>query len=1070
MAVYSGLAMPPHNVSSASDVEGLQIHSLSATSYADQPAVQEGDRQLTYTELTSRATAMARKLVEQYAIEPGDCIGLCVARGLELPLSLLAIVNSGAAYVPLDPSFPHTRLHYMADDSQCQIILGSRQYEAIFAESGKPFIYVEDLVAEVSLAIEPVSAPTEALLDRAACPEQPVYVIYTSGSTGQPKGVELPYRALDNLVAWQLKQDGFNKPGRTLQFTPVSFDVHFQEFFVTWMAGGTVVMVDDELRRDPLSLLRFIADQSITHLYLPFVALQQLAEIAVTYGPIPETLEQVVTAGEQLQVNRFISTFFERLPSTQLHNHYGPSETHVVSAYTLTGEPSSWPLLPPIGLPVDNVKLRLLNEQGMPVAPGETGELIISGDCLANGYRYRQELTAEKFPLLNISGTEQRCYRTGDLARQLPDGNYEYLGRIDNQVKIRGYRVEIGEIEAALSGHPTVREVAVAAHRNDRGEPNLAAYVVPGQDLSDIQISSAETDADEAQGTAAESQQLAQWQQVWDGTYTEQGSDVDPALDFCGWNSSYTGEPLPKNEMTAWVRATVDRVLQLKPRRVLEIGCGTGLILHNLAPHCEQYVGTDFSAVALQRLQGTLAQRGEDLQHVRLQQCAAHELSAFKPGEFDCIVLNSVTQHFPSADYLLTVVQQCCELLSAGGTVFIGDVTNKLTRESFFASLAAHEARQEVKLSELRAELQKRLGAETELVVEPAFFLQLQRHIESVSDARVLLKHGAYRNELGDFRYDVVLHIGSSASGATAEWQNWPQFGNLQAIRQQLESQADSALAISNIPNKRLQQYRQQLQYINEHADMSRRELRSALQANGVDLEGSLEPDELQALAEQAGFSASIYWQDQPYAFDVCFTPKAQQVAPQQRNLSREKPLENCSSRPLGNFTEALVPALRSYLAERMPEYMVPAKFMMLSQLPVTPTGKLDRKSLPVPGRKRPELACDYIEPNTELQKALAAIWGEVLDIDKVGLSDNFFDLGGNSILSLRVAMKVKDTLERDLPVAYFFQHPTLESMSAFLADQNDQSAEVLRSSTASRAVKAKAAFARGRKAVRKMR
>jgi thioesterase domain-containing protein/acyl carrier protein len=300
-------------------------------------------------------------------------------------------------------------------------------------------------------------------------------VIYTSGSTGQPKGVTLGRRALANLLAWQC-QDSRAGPGwRTLQFTPLSFDVHFQEFFSTWATGGTLVLIDEESRADPARLLATVEREEIARLFLPFVALQTLAQTACQRRRYPACLREVITAGEQLQITPALRDFFTHLPGCTLHNHYGPSETHVVTAHTLGGDPASWPLLPPIGRPLPGVQVQVLDGNGRPAAEGEAGELHLGGVALADGYHNRPELTAERF----VDRAGGRFYRTGDLVRRLAGGDLEYLGRLDDQVKVRGHRVELGEIEARLREHPAVAQCAVALHHGPQEGRRLVAYWVP---------------------------------------------------------------------------------------------------------------------------------------------------------------------------------------------------------------------------------------------------------------------------------------------------------------------------------------------------------------------------------------------------------------------------------------------------------------------------------------------------------------------------------------------------------------------------------------------------------------
>ena len=298
--------------------------------------------------------------------------------------------------------------------------------------------------------------------------EDIAYVIYTSGSTGVPKGSAMGHGVLANLIEWQCEVSTPRREPRTVHFAPLSFDVSFQEIFSTWAAGGTLVLIPDSLRRDSQAFISFLAEFRIDRLFLPFVALQQLAEIgAEPASPIPP-LKEVVTAGEQLQVSTAVIQFFQRLTNCTLHNQYGPTETHVVTAFELTANPEEWPGLPPIGRPIWNARIYLLDERLEPVPTGLPGQIYIAGGVLALGYLNREDLTSERFlPDPYVSGG--RMYATGDLARYLPSGDIEFLGRVDSQVKIRGFRIELGEIEVTIARHPGVAQSAVAAGDDESG-------------------------------------------------------------------------------------------------------------------------------------------------------------------------------------------------------------------------------------------------------------------------------------------------------------------------------------------------------------------------------------------------------------------------------------------------------------------------------------------------------------------------------------------------------------------------------------------------------------------------
>jgi amino acid adenylation domain-containing protein len=311
-----------------------------------------------------------------------------------------------------------------------------------------------------------------------------LYCIYTSGSTGTPKGVQLSQRGLANLLQWQMTHERLSRPAKTLQFASFSFDVSFQELFSTWCTGGELVMISEDQRQDLSALAGFIAEQNIERVYLPFAALQPLAE-SWEHSSTDLSLTDIVVAGEQLKVTPAVRSLFTRLDKAALHNQYGPSETHVVTALTLTGDANNWPTLPSIGTPVANTRCYALDEQQQPVPIGLPGELYLGGAQIALGYLNRPELDQDKF-IASPFVAGDRLYRSGDRVRFKANGQIEFLGRVDDQVKWRGFRIEPGEIEAALTGQDSVED-AVIIIREDTGDARLVAYVTPGSSTPDTQ-------------------------------------------------------------------------------------------------------------------------------------------------------------------------------------------------------------------------------------------------------------------------------------------------------------------------------------------------------------------------------------------------------------------------------------------------------------------------------------------------------------------------------------------------------------------------------------------------------
>ncbi|MCP4663312.1 MAG: amino acid adenylation domain-containing protein, partial [bacterium] len=450
------------------------------------PASGRSERRVSYRELDRRSNRLAHCL-RQLGVGPDVTVGITLERSIDLVEALLGILKAGGIFVPLDRSYPEARLAFMLEDAGVDLLLAHRERDELPPYAGR--------ILRLDAEREVIARYSDERLSSGLRPDHLAYVVYTSGSTGRPKGVSMPHRALTNLIHWQLARAGFARGSRTLQFTSMSFDVFMQEIFSTLASGGSLFLISEEVRRDPSRIAEILEAAAIERLFLPFVALQQLAEAAGERPPA--ALREVITAGEQLQISPQVERFFTQLDERggggALDNQYGPSESHVVSAHALVGAAAGWPALPPIGRAVGNFRIYLLDAHLRPVPAGVAGEVFLSGAGLARGYYHRPALTAEKFlpdPLSgDLYGEEPgaRMYATGDLGRYRADGEIEFLGRIDHQVKIRGYRIELGEIEAVLDRSPGVRECVVTARRTspgDAGPLRLAAYVVAAPEPS----------------------------------------------------------------------------------------------------------------------------------------------------------------------------------------------------------------------------------------------------------------------------------------------------------------------------------------------------------------------------------------------------------------------------------------------------------------------------------------------------------------------------------------------------------------------------------------------------------
>ena len=937
----------------------------------------EGGR-LTYAELDGRASRLAWHL-RGLGVGRERRVGLCIDRSPEMVVGVLAVLKAGAAYLPLDPGYPAERLAYMAADAQIPVLLTRG-----------------DLARSLPLAVPAVvdldsPLPSRTLPDGEveALPDNLAYVIYTSGSTGRPKGAMNTHRGIVNRLLWMQDRYGLGPDDRVLQKTSFSFDVSVWELFWPLMTGAQLVLARPGGQQDPAYLVETIVGRGITTVHFVPSMLRSFLETPGVERC--RSLRRVIASGEALPSD-LARSWAARLPA-ELHNLYGPTEAAVdVTAWPCDGRDPG-PVVP-IGRPIANTRTCVLDRDGQAVPIGEPGELHLAGVQVGRGYLGRPDLTAERFvpdPFAAVPG--ERLYRTGDLARQRPDGVLEFLGRIDNQVKIRGFRIELGEIEAALREDPIVQDAVVTAREEADGHRRLVAYIVP-----------------RAGADAGRDHKVGQWQAIWDEFYRQTADAEEPQFNIAGWYSSYTGQLVSAAEIREWVDETVGLILARQPRRVLELGCGTGLLLLRIAPHCESYLGTDLSPAGAEYTRTQAAAQGLSQATVLAQ--PADDFSGIEEGIYDAVILNSVLQYFPGIDYLARVLKGAVRALRPGGFLFVGDVRSLPLLRAFHASVQLHQAPPDVPLDRLAERIEQRFRQEEQLLVDPGFFQALVRELPEIAHVETLPRNGRHHNEVNRFRYHAVLHRAPRpVLPVDPPWLDWRREGlSLEGLRRRLLEEEPEILGLRGIPNARLATEMALLDRLERGSGPSTvGELRQALCEHGA---AAVDPPDILALGEDLPYLVDLDWSG--HGPDGSF-----RALLRRRGTSWDQsgklwatagasgplqPLEAFANDPLrGKLEKMLALRLRTALQRTLPEHMIPSIFVALEALPLTPSGKVDRQALPQPGRIRPDLPSELAAPRSRTEEVLAEIWSNALRLEPIGIHDDFFDLGGDSILAMQV-------------------------------------------------------------------
>ncbi|WP_293116829.1 non-ribosomal peptide synthetase [Okeania sp. SIO1I7] len=987
------------------------IHELFETQVEQNPdaiAVVFAEQSLTYSELNNKANQLAHYL-QKLGVKAEVLVGICVERSVEMVVGLLAILKAGGVYVPLDPSYPRSRLNYIISDSQISILLTQEKWLNNLTKTATQIICLET-------DEEIINQHSRQNLVNQVTATQLAYVIYTSGSTGKPKGVSIPHQGLLNLVFWHQRTFEVKFSDRASQIAEVAFDASVWEIWPYLSAGACLHLVNSETRLSPEALRDWLVSEKITISFVPTPLLENLCSLEWP----PETeLRTVLTGGDKLHSYPSAALPF------RVFNNYGPTENTVVTTSGLVVSGQGGSISPPIGRPISNIKVYILDSHLQPVPIGVPGELHIGGDGLAIGYHNRPQLTAEKFiPNPFDSSKATKLYKTGDLVRYLTDGNIEFLGRIDHQVKIRGFRIETGEIEAVIHQNSEVKETVVIVREDKPGDKRLVAYIVP------------ETETSNDNNPELSDTQVDSWQEIFnEQVYTQLSEITDPLFNNRGWLSNYDGQLIPVQQMRVWAGDIVSQVLASKPEKVWEVGCGTGMLLFQIAPHTQGYYGTDISQASLDYIQKQIEQQPEKYGHVTLAQRRAEDMADVAENSFDVVLLSSIVQYFPSVEYLLQVIENSIRVVKPGGMIFLGDIRNQKLREAFHTSVQMYKATPSLSIEKLKQQIDRVMQQETELLVSPELFVALKEKYQEISHVQIRLQRGSEYNELNKYRYSVLLHIEAKPATAIAPPVESGLGMSYEDMEIYLQQKQPELICFSSLTNSRVVNDVHEIELLSTMEEI--KNVQQLQQKSQERVVNGINPERLYELSASLGYSLELCWAAEGGAelMDAVFVRS--ELAAEEMVLTplTQKSVVGGNWHSYGNnplasqIGKQVIPDLRKYLESRLPEYMIPSGYVVLSQLPLTPNGKVDRKALPAPDLTS-SLLREFVAPQTKTEKALAEILVEVLGIEKVGIHDNFFDLGGHSLLATQVVSRVRNILNVELSLQSLFESSDVASLA----------------------------------------
>lgn len=986
-------------------------------------AVKDSSTQLTYAELDGKSNALAMWLRERgFAAE--TWIGVLASRSCETIVAFLGILKANMAYVPLDVEAPSSRLESILEafTGPRLVLLG-------------PGVQVPDIplgrleFVPVAKTLDQPGQGDTQLTGTQPSATSLAYVMFTSGSTGKPKGVMIEHRGVVRLVKTTNVLSQLPSSVAVAHIFNIAFDLSVWEIFTALLNGGTVVCIDSATKVDPNALEQVFAHEHIEAAVLPPVLLKaclanspdMLKGLAAFYNSADRFDSHDAKAARKLVPGRVV-------------NAYGPTENSVLSTIYDVSKDDPLTNGVPVGEPVSNSGAYVMDTNQSLVSMGVMGELVVTGDGVARGYT-DASLDHGRFVEIEIDNAKMKAYRTGDRVRYRPkDGQIEFFGRMDRQMKIRGFRIEMAEIEHAMLKLDEVDDAAVVAHQRDGEDPDLIGFITVQNDTG---VGKDEETSD----------QVETWGQQFDNHFYQGIEDIGQSIlgnDFLGWTSMYDGSKIDRSEMQEWLSDSIKTMLDGQSAgRMLEIGTGTGMVLFSLGDGLENYVGIDPSKAAVKFASDKMQEVPGLADKTTIHTGTALDIDQIDSQQSELVVFNSVVQYFPSPEYLSEVVDAIAKLPHVK-RLFFGDVRSYPLNRQFLASRALFKLGPEAAKTDMRKEMSRMKDREEELLVDPAFFTGLQSRMpDLVEHVEILPKRMKATNELSSYRYAVMVYFKRPNEQMheihTINEQDWVDFSAREMDCTTLgklleESKEAPVIAVSNIPYGKTIVERHIVKALDEEEDLESTDNEAWLSTATDSAKNcaSLSALELVELGEKTGFRTEVSWarqSSQNGGLDAIF----HRQKPSNRSsrvkfrFPNDKQPASISNRPLQGLRNIQVERrVRNVLQAQLPSYMVPRRVTVLDRMPLNANGKVDRKQL----TKRAESAAVFkttksdVPPQNEEERVLCEEFSSVLGVD-IGPEDDFFALGGHSLMAMRLLPKVSNGLGWHILLRDLYQNST---------------------------------------------
>ena len=949
----------------------------------------------TFANLLQTSTQIKNILLEQ-RLKPNSHRRILVylPKGFLQISTIIGVSMADYTFIPINIKTNMSRIENIYRQSEASFILTSKSYyKTLPHDLLSNVLWLEDLLIENNIKANNLQHKTPL-----------AYIMFTSGSTGIPKGVMISHENAHNTIQAINNKFSINQKDSILALSSIDFDLSIYDIFGLLATGGTLVIPDTDKILSPEHWLELIINHQITiwnsvpafiDMLIKHLEYQSTVDINVL-----TSLRLVLLSGDwiPLELPGKIQRYF---PNARIISLGGATEASIWSiSYEIQSINQQWTSIP-YGKALDGQQFYILDDSLNQIRDARIGELYIGGKGVAQGYVNDIEKTQHAFVQHRQLG---RLYKTGDLGKWGEDNNIIFLGRKDTQVKINGFRIELSGIEKIIKQDKHIKKAIVKKMVRSKNLVQLIAYLMLNkqQKISPYFLESQKQLTREHED---------RWKNIYNNYFSSSYTNT-LKTEFVGWLNSYNHQPIPYCEMQAWLIETLVRIRALLPRRVLEIGSGTGVLLFELAKECDYYYATDNASSSITYIQQKL-QSTSFTHYVHTQETSAINIKAVKKNNFDTVILNSITQYFPSADYFKTVLDDSITKITPSGSVFIGDIYNLQYIDDFYFSVANY-SQPELTRTLYTTQQNYFIREENYLFIHPEFFVQYALQHQRVTHCHIQLKKSKHFNEMSRFRYDVTLFINKTERSFQPLKSNIHVIKQLNDIHHICSQHRLDTFLFSGLKNKQI-------------TSIYKEEVKNAINPFAIETlatQYGYQFDIAPSLSNPSTFTIAFYKKQNPL---VISTNQKELVSPVKINYYFNDPIKTLY---LTRFRKDL----RKQLEKQLREYEIPQHIIFIKRLPLSNNGKIDTKQFTYFEQS------DYqiFEHYSKTEQEIYFLWSELLLTSFINLDNNFFALGGNSLLALDMLAIIEDKFAIHVPLNEFLKLPTIAGLVQCINNARD--------------------------------